>query len=58
MGSFQELDIVVVCADYRSAVLSILAAIRPQWKEEDICIAVRIDSSILLLLRKISMKYL
>ena len=37
MGSFQELDIVVDVADYHSAVLSILAAIRPQWKEEDIC---------------------
>ena len=45
MGSFQELDIVVDCADYRPTVLSILVAIKPQWTEEDICITVRSDSS-------------
>ena len=40
MSSFQELDILVAHADYRPAVLRILAAIRPQWKAEDICITV------------------
>ena len=41
MSIFQELDIVVDRDDYRPAVLSILAAIRPQWKKEEICILVR-----------------
>ena len=41
MDGFQELDIEVDLADYRPAVLSILAAIRPQWKKEEICITVR-----------------
>ena len=41
MSDFQELDIDVDRADYRPAVLSILAVIRPQWKAEDICITVR-----------------
>ena len=49
MSSFQELDIEVDRADYRPAVLSILAAIRPQWKEEDICITVRSCESSLVL---------
>ena len=41
MSIFQELDIEVDLADYRPAVLRILAAIRPQWKKEEICILVR-----------------
>ena len=41
MSIFQELDIDVDRADYRPAVLSILAAIRPQWKKEEIYIPVR-----------------
>ena len=57
MDTFQNLDISVDCTDYRSAVLSILAAIRPQWKEDDICMTVRSDSSILLFSLKISLKY-
>ena len=40
MSSYQELDIVVDRADHRPAAISILAAIRPQWKAEEICITV------------------
>ena len=40
MSIFQELDIEVDRDDYRPAVLNILAAIRPQWKKEEICITV------------------
>ena len=40
MNSFQELDIVVDSGDYLPGALSILAAIRPQWKAGEICITV------------------
>ena len=39
MESFQELQITVSNADYRSHALHILAAIRPQWNKEGICIS-------------------
>ena len=41
MSSVKELDIEVDRADYRPAVLRILASIRPEWKAEQICISVR-----------------